>query len=110
MDEPELLPFEEVLDQIDVIYPDEGGAYMSIHTIDQMNSTIAEMVETMHNSGEHQFEEDTLNAMAWIMTMWANIHDLLDLEAAKRNIPDTAESLLDGSLAEAPDPENEETI
>lgn len=89
----EPLPFEEVVDQVDCKYED-GIAYMSVHTIDTMNSTIAHVVDDMHQAGIVDFEEETMNVLIWVMTMWQGLHDALDLEAAKRSIPDTPEELL----------------
>lgn len=86
------LPFEDALDEIDVIY--KGGiAYMSIHTIDRMNMTIAQVVDEMHEQGIVDFSDETVNTLVWVMTMWQGLHDTLDLEAARHDMPDTPAEL-----------------
>lgn len=91
-EEDDYLPFEEVVDHIDAKYED-GIAYISIHTIDRMNSTIATVVDQMNEQGVVDFSDETYNAIVWVMTMWQQLHDIMDLEAAKRSIPDTPEAL-----------------
>ena len=90
--EDDTLPFEDVLDQIDCIYKD-GIAYMSVHTIDAMNGTIAQTVEDMHMQGVVEFSEETIKALSWVLNMWSSLHDTLDLKATVLNIPDDVSSI-----------------
>lgn len=93
-DQDDTLPFEDVLDQIDCIFKD-GIAYMSVHTIDQMNDNIARTVEIMAMRGVIEFSDETIAAMSWVLNMYALLHDALDLKATVLNIPDTVESITD---------------
>ena len=86
------IPFEEIVPLLDIKYED-GNAFMSVHTVDQMNEFIAQLVDEIQTREVVQLSDQTVAAVMWIMSLWQKLHDAIDLEATARNIPDTPEDL-----------------
>jgi hypothetical protein len=82
--------YQEAIDGLDVKYVD-GEAYMSIHTVDIINESLLNVVEQAAEaarSGEPTVPFETVQGMLWVMSVWASVHDELEVRAEATTIPD----------------------
>jgi hypothetical protein len=84
--------YQGAVDTLDVKYH-EGIAYMSIHTVDIINTSLMEILDYAIEASEEANEEfitpDIINGALWVMRVWKQLHDELDLRAEVTEIPDT---------------------
>lgn len=90
--------YQEAVDSLDVKY--EGGiAYMSIHTVDVINGTLLDVMDIVANavdpdSGKTLMSAEMQRGAIWVMTIWKQLHDELDVRAEVSELPDTPETLV----------------
>lgn len=83
--------YQEAVDGLDVKYID-GEAYMSIHTVDIINDSIAHVVthqEGLAEKGLPEIPDEAIQGILWVMSVWAGLHDELEVRAEATKIPDT---------------------
>lgn len=84
--------FQGAVDTLDVKYID-GTAYMSVHTVDIINSSMLDAIDTIMQTGESIGQElihpQMLNGAVWVMSVWKQVHDELDLRSEVQEMPDT---------------------
>lgn len=91
--------YQSAVDSLDVNYRD-GIAYMSIHTVDVINGTLLDVIEIAANAvdpvtGQPLMSAEMERGAIWVMTIWKQLHDELDLRAEVDQMPDTPEALID---------------
>jgi hypothetical protein len=82
--------YQKAIDSLDVKYVD-GIAYMSIHTVDIINDSLMEVVNSAIESAENgspTMPIEAVNGMVWVMAIWKNLHDELDVRAEVTVLPD----------------------
>lgn len=83
--------YQEAIDGLDVKYID-GEAYMSIHTVDIVNQSFMNVVDhaaELAERDEPTLPYDAVQGMLWVMQIWQNIHDELEIRAETKSLPDT---------------------
>lgn len=83
--------YQEAVDMLDVKYID-GEAYMSIHTVDLMNANFMDVIDAAQDASERgvpTLPPDAIHGMLWVMTIWRQLHDELEIRAETLNLPDT---------------------
>jgi len=88
--------YQEAVDSLDVKYID-GIAYMSIHTIDIINESMMSTIDKLNEFGINgeQVPEGLTKGAFWVMMIWQQLHDELDIRAEVSELPDTIEGLTD---------------
>jgi hypothetical protein len=82
--------YQKAIDSLDVKYVD-GIAYMIIHTVDIINDSLMEVVNSAIESAENgspTMPIEAVNGMVWVMAIWKNLHDELDVRAEVTVLPD----------------------
>ena len=88
--------FADLADDVDVIVMPDGHVYMSIHTIDQMHQAITNGAkEAIENGGPSSINPVMWQGAMWVMDLYMQLHDALDMRGAGETIPDTPEELFD---------------
>lgn len=86
--------FADLVDDVDAIVMPDGHVYMSIHTIDQMHTAIMRGTKRAMEEG-HQINSQMWHGAQWVMELYSQLHDALDMRGAGETVPDTAEELFD---------------
>lgn len=85
--------YQSAIDTLDVKYDDDGHPYISIHTVDLINNSIAEVIgaamEANEAAGHDIVPEDTFEGAVWVMAIWKQLHDELCLRGEVKQMPDT---------------------
>lgn len=79
-------------EQVDTITTEEGDVYISIHTVDLMNSVIQNSVMKAMDDGA-DVSEDCLFGIAWVASLYQMLHDTMELKGNTEPVPDTPASL-----------------
>jgi len=86
--------FADLVDQVDAIVMPDGHVYMSIHTIDQMHQAIMRGAKTAMSDGG-TINPTMWHGAQWVMELYSQLHDALDMRGAVETVPDTPEELFD---------------
>lgn len=89
--------YQSAVDDLDVKYID-GVPYINIHTVDIINESLLTMIEHSEKiaaSGGPGLPEETVQGLLWVMHIWGNLHDELEVRAETMAIPDHVPDDLD---------------
>jgi len=98
MSENENVPgniFADLADDVDVIIMPDGHVYMSIHTIDQMHEAIMGGAKNLSEKGRESVNPAMWHGAMWVMDLYMQLHDALDMRGAMETMPDDPKELFD---------------